>query len=153
MGSLRHRGFTLVEIMVVVVIIGLLAALAIPAFQRIQRASQNTRILNDFRVYAQAFETYNTEFGAWPASAGAGVLPVEMAGRIKSDTWQLTTEIGGNWNWDTDTSGITAGISITGFTCTDAQLAEIDARIDDGNLATGRFRKVQPSQVMLILQD
>src|SRR5690349_18133109 len=50
----RAPAFTLVEIMVVIVIIGLLAALAIPAVRRSQRASQNTRVINDFRVFVQA---------------------------------------------------------------------------------------------------
>jgi prepilin-type N-terminal cleavage/methylation domain-containing protein len=152
-GARSQRGFTLVEIMIVVVIIGLLAALAIPAFQRIQRASQNSRVVNDFRIFAQAFETYATEKGDWPANVGAGVVPAGMAGTFKTDTWQQATVIGGRWNWDKGNSGIAAGISISSFTCTDAQLTEIDTKIDDGNLNTGLFRKVQPTRVMLILEE
>src|SRR5258708_5162574 len=71
----KTRGFTLVEIMVVVVIIGLLAALAIPAIRRSQRSSQNTRVINDFRVFTQAFEIFNTNNGDWPVTAAPGVMP------------------------------------------------------------------------------
>lgn len=147
------QGFTLVEIMVVVVIIGLLAALAIPAFQRVRQASENSRIVNDIRIFAQAFEIYNTQNGSWPANVGPGVIPAGMAGDFKADVWQKVTAIGGRWNWDKDLNGITASISISNFTCSDAQLVAIDAKIDDGDLATGYFQKVQPTRVTLILQQ
>jgi prepilin-type N-terminal cleavage/methylation domain-containing protein len=154
----RHvptSGFTLVEIMIVVVIIGLLAALAIPAFQRVQRASQNARVINDFRVFSQAFEIYNSQNGAWPNNAGAGVVPsapVTMAGDFKVASWQAVTVVGGRWNWDNNlSSGGNAGICISSFTCTDAQLEEIDAKIDDGDLTTGNFLKTQPNRVMYVM--
>jgi type IV pilus assembly protein PilA len=144
-----------VEIMIVVVIIGLLAALAIPAFQRVQRASQNARAINDFRVFSQAFEIYNSQNGAWPNNAGPGAIPaspVAMNGDFKAASWQATTVIGGRWNWDNYlASGGNAGICISTYTCTDAQLEEIDAKIDDGDLTTGNFLKTQPNRVMYVM--
>ena len=57
-------GFTLVEIMIVVVIIGLLAALAIPAFTKVQQTSLKNAVLNDLRVIASAADQYFLENGA-----------------------------------------------------------------------------------------
>ena len=148
----RTRGFTLVEIMVVVVIIGLLAALAIPAFQRTQRASQNARAVNDFRIFVQSFEVFNTQTGSWPADSGGGVVPPGMSGNFKEDTWAATTTIGGRWNWDQSRSWATAAVSVSGFTVTDAQLLEIDTKLDDGNLTTGFFRKISATRVSYILE-
>lgn len=58
-----RKGFTLVEIMVVVVIIGLLAAMAIPAFQRVRASSQDKTILNNMRVLGAAADQYFMEYG------------------------------------------------------------------------------------------
>ena len=46
----NRRGFTLVEIMIVVAIIALLASIAVPNFMRARKRSQATRILEDLRV-------------------------------------------------------------------------------------------------------
>ena len=56
-------GFTIVEIMIVVVIIGLLCALAIPGFQKVRTASQDKAVLNNARQLASAAEQYFHEFG------------------------------------------------------------------------------------------
>ena len=58
-----NKGFTLVEIMIVVVIIGLLAAMAIPAFQKVRQSSQDKAVLNNARQLAAAADQYFLENG------------------------------------------------------------------------------------------
>lgn len=50
--------------MVVVVIIGLLAAMAIPAFQRVHQVSQEKALLNNARQLSYASDQYFLEYGA-----------------------------------------------------------------------------------------
>ncbi len=57
----RRAGFTLVEIMIVVAIIALLAAIAVPGFLRARKRSQATRILNDLRLIDSACDQYAIE--------------------------------------------------------------------------------------------
>jgi len=148
-----HAAFTLVEIMIVVVIIGLLAAIAIPAFKRVQESAQVNRAVNDFRVFSQAFETFATQNGTWPPNASASVVPTGMSGDFKASVWAGTSSIGGKWNWDRNLGGVIAGVSIQNFTATDAQLEAIDAKLDDGVLTSGIFQKVSTTRVTYILEQ
>jgi prepilin-type N-terminal cleavage/methylation domain-containing protein len=59
--SAKRAGFTLVEIMIVVAIIALLAAIAVPGFLRARKRSQATRILNDLRMIDSAVDQYAVE--------------------------------------------------------------------------------------------
>ncbi len=57
----KRGGFTLVEIMIVVAIIALLAAIAVPNFLRARKRSQATRILEDLRMLDAAIDQYAIE--------------------------------------------------------------------------------------------
>ncbi|MDB6152499.1 MAG: type pilus biosis protein [Chthoniobacteraceae bacterium] len=57
----KRAGFTLVEIMIVVAIIALLAAIAVPNFLRSRKRSQATRILEDLRMIDAAVDQYAIE--------------------------------------------------------------------------------------------
>jgi prepilin-type N-terminal cleavage/methylation domain-containing protein len=57
----KREGFTLVEIMIVVAIIALLAAIAVPGFLRARKRSQASRIINDLRLIDSAVDQYAIE--------------------------------------------------------------------------------------------
>src|SRR5690606_38787675 len=98
-----------------------------------------------------AFETYALENSTWPPNAGSGVVPAGMAGALTS-AWTTRNTLGGYWNWDRNFLGSMAAIATTSVNVSDAQMAKIDAKIDDGNLDEGAFRKVSGRFVYLLEQ-
>ena len=59
--NISRRGFTLVEIMIVVAIIALLASIAVPGFLRARKRAQASRIINDLRLIDSAIDQYAIE--------------------------------------------------------------------------------------------
>jgi len=84
----RRGGFTLVEIMIVVAIIALLAAIAVPGFLRARKRSQATRILNDLRLVDAAVDQYAIETNR---TTGDQVQFSDWKNYLKKDTTVYNT--------------------------------------------------------------
>ena len=80
------RAFTLVEIMIVVAIIALLAAIAVPGFLRARKRSQATRILNDLRLIDNACDQYAIETNR---KTGDTVSVADWTTYLKNEKGQL----------------------------------------------------------------
>jgi prepilin-type N-terminal cleavage/methylation domain-containing protein len=79
----KRAGFTLVEIMIVVAIIALLAAIAVPGFLRARKRSQASKIINDLRLIDAAVDQYAIENAK---STGDLVSIPDWTKYLKADT-------------------------------------------------------------------
>ena len=84
----RRGGFTLVEIMIVVAIIALLAAIAVPGFLRARKRSQASRIINDLRLIDSAVDQYAIETNK---KSGDAVAVADWTNYLKKGTNLYTT--------------------------------------------------------------
>lgn len=107
MKTRKTQGFTLVEIMIVVVIIGLLAAMAIPAFQKVRQNSRRGALINDARQLGSAAQQYMLEQSVtsvtFGITANTGAVSGPLAEYVKTvgkgtGSTDTTIEMDGSFN-------------------------------------------------------
>jgi prepilin-type N-terminal cleavage/methylation domain-containing protein len=154
------RAFTLVELMIVVSIIALLAAISIPAFGMIRSKSIATRAVNDLKKVSETFHLMLMENPSMPDgvynAGGIGGVPVgfETENLPKSIYAQ---PIGPNsvlsFDLRTGLAGPSEGVVVitnTAGTIDPGLMLKIDEMMDDGDLANGDVRQANPSQLLYI---
>lgn len=157
----RSRAFTLVEIMVVVVIIGMLAAAGLPTYRHITMRSKATALENDLRQFSTALITYNLQNARWPADAEPQVAPPEVASALPS-RFAIVTPIGGvyKWNFDIPADGVPAKAAIIVQTIAGVQPVSddealflmIDKQMDDGVLESGLIQLGSTNSLVFVIE-
>jgi prepilin-type N-terminal cleavage/methylation domain-containing protein len=85
---IRHpkKGFSLIEFLIVIGIIGLLASLSVPSLLRSYNKSRAARIVTDLRAIRDVALNYNADQGIWPRSRGWGWIPPDFMPLLPAGT-------------------------------------------------------------------
>jgi prepilin-type N-terminal cleavage/methylation domain-containing protein len=88
----NNKGFTLIEVLVVVAIIAILASILLVGLGRVRQQGIDARIISDLRSVANVLELFANKCGFYPGQANAGVC---ANGGSASDWANLETQLKG----------------------------------------------------------
>jgi prepilin-type N-terminal cleavage/methylation domain-containing protein len=83
-----NKGFTIVELLIVIVVIGILAALVLNSFRGVQERARDTERRTDINAQSTQLEVYYTDNGGYP----------QFTGQVNTDSWITANMKGADLN-------------------------------------------------------
>ena len=147
-------GFTLVELLIVIVILGVLAAIVIPTTKNVSKEAEQSRFASNLHSFVGQAELYRAKTGEHVEDGSSGLVPAGFEPYVRAEDWEAGTPVGGVWDTETSSFGITSalGVHFQSNAKPDEYMTEIDVLLgDDGDLQTGLFRKIASGRFYFIL--
>jgi len=144
--------FTLVEILIVVVILGILAAVVVPRFAGATDEAKMGAFIASLMTYADVCEYFAAREGFYPPDSSSGTMPNGFDTYVDQDEFESPTPLGGVWDTEFNDSGVTAavGVHFNGGPVP-AFMLQVDEKFDDGDLSTGLFQQLTADRFYYIV--
>lgn len=151
----RARGFTLVELMIVILILAILAAVAIPQFHNFKSDAAQGQVANHLRSFVDGCVRYKLKTGNEVPDTSSGTWHPALQGFVDRDSFERRTPVEGVWDTEDD-FGVSSAMGVhfltgAGTAKDDAYMVVVDEMLDDGNLETGAFQKLGTARYYFIL--
>jgi len=150
----KSAGFSLIELMMVVAIVGVLASAALPVYDDYATRARLVETALRLGNWSREFRRWEIANDRFPNDSHVGLPPgaVKTLNIIEAE-WATPTALGGTWNWEGPDGYPYAGIAILNPTATVRDIAQLDYILDDGILATGKFRQTPNGRYTYIIWE
>ena len=154
-GQYARDGFSLIELVIVVLILGIVAAVTVPRMSNVASDAETAALARDLRVLGDHAQVLYAKNGHWPNTLFSTQIPNGFEAQLQDGSFS-GRPLDGVWAWfgsNPPFGHVGPGIFMWG-TMTDDRLSrvqKIDQSLDDGVLETGSVRMTKRSS-MYILQ-
>ena len=97
---MRRAGFTLIEMMMVMLVFGILASIALLKYIDLRRNAVSAKVASEINVVKLAGYDYWADHSTWPADAGPGVVPASLVPHLPVNFEFVDSQWGYTLEWD-----------------------------------------------------